>query len=81
MNDYAQDDECRHGMPAPEQCSRCMDERRKAQQRQETLTGFGPRLKGIVAEYAGHCPRCGDTITPGERITRSEERYIHVRCF
>lgn len=80
MNDYTQDDECRHGMPAPEQCALCMDEARR-RSRFLVMTGSRPDRQGVTAEYHGRCGTCGDTITPGDQITGTDDGYVHAGCY
>jgi hypothetical protein len=38
--------------------------------------------KIIIAQYRGYCPRCSETIEPGELITYSNNwmSYIHGDC-
>lgn len=34
----------------------------------------------VVAEYHGTCVECDDPIVPGQRITPSDEGWMHIDC-
>jgi uncharacterized paraquat-inducible protein A len=38
------------------------------------------RGPGIDARFQSICPRCGHDITPGQRVVRRRDTYIHVHC-